>query len=229
MSQEVKTQTIEPLTDLELQYLLKELDIDFDIEAKARDRVEHMVQYLLTSIAAIIGGVFFLLPSIGSSLPLVFLAVLLIYTFGIISFYRTCRLRNIITHTRLTRYLIRSTLYQGNITPALLLAETEESLTGFSHRFVRNLYGIVIVCSLCGAVLFVIAGLLMIQEQIIALKQVSVGYGMLAVIGFLLTFTLLFFILRNHQKIAMRLQETYLTRQNQPGSWEISDSDIALD
>ena len=229
MSQEIKSQSVEPINDLELQYLLKELQIDFDIEAKARDRAEQMVQYLLTSIAAIIGAVIFLLPSMGSPISLIFLAVLLIYIFGIISFYRTCRLRNIITHTRLTRYLIRDTLYQGDIKTARLLAETEESLTGFSQRFVRNLLGIVVVCSSIGAVLLVIAGLLSSKEEILISEQANLSYGLLAVIGFLLTFMLLFLILRNHRNIAGRLQETYLNDQDQSGVRHILNSDIALD
>jgi hypothetical protein len=35
------------ITDYDLAYLLKELEIQFEIESKARDRAEQMVQYLL--------------------------------------------------------------------------------------------------------------------------------------------------------------------------------------
>ena len=45
-----------PITENEVAYLLKELEIQFEIESKARDRVEQMVQYLMTTLAAIIGG-----------------------------------------------------------------------------------------------------------------------------------------------------------------------------
>lgn len=217
MNNEDKAPKDVSISDMEVQYLLKELEIQFSIEAKARDRAEQMLQYLLTSIAAIIGAVLFLLPSMGSPIPIVFLAMLLIFVFGVSSFYRTCRLRNIITQTRLTRYLIRDALYQGKVKQARLLMNTDKDLTGFSEAIVRNLSVIALVCSLFGALVFALTGILLIQELIgVSLSQLNdwILPGILAVVGFLVTFTALRLILRNYQRIAVRLQETYSITQD---------------
>ena len=61
------------ITENEIAYLLKELEIQFEIESKVRDRVEQMVQYLLTTLAAIIGGTLILVQSY-SLLSLLFFA-----------------------------------------------------------------------------------------------------------------------------------------------------------
>lgn len=42
------------ISSTEVECLLKELEIQVAIESKARDRVEQMVNYFLTTIAAII-------------------------------------------------------------------------------------------------------------------------------------------------------------------------------
>jgi len=87
------------ITAPEVEYLLKELEIQAVIESKARDRVEQMVNYFLTTIAAIICAVLIVTELKSNALSVVFLAALLVFVFSISVFYRFLRLRRIITHT----------------------------------------------------------------------------------------------------------------------------------
>lgn len=122
-----------------------------------------MVQYLITSLAAIIGATIILIQSF-SLMPMIFAAIFLFFIFCVTSYHRACRLRNIITQTRLARHLIRSVLDNGNVKHALLLVEIDRDLTGFSLRIKKNMIWLALFCGLVGASLFAIGGIILSQE-----------------------------------------------------------------
>jgi len=196
------------ITAPEVEYLLKELEIQVVIESKARDRVEQMVNYFLTTIAAIIGAVLIVTELKSDALSVVFLAALLLFVFSIFVFYRFLRLRRIITHTKLNRYLIRKQLIESGLDHALFLIEIEGEPTGFSYRMVRNLKGLVFLCGLLGA-LVVTLGLAMASSYLDKIAPVSVNQSLVfifaAIVGFGLTVIPLIVILKNYREYAEEL------------------------
>jgi hypothetical protein len=152
-----------PITDHDLAYLLKELEIQFEIESKARDRAEQMVQYLLTTMAAIIAGTLILVQAYSLQV-LFFFASLLIFISSVTSFYRTCRLRNIITQTRLARHLIRIKLEAGDVKYAFLLVGIDQEQTGFSNRMRNSLRLFALTCGALGGLVFFLGGIYLIEE-----------------------------------------------------------------
>lgn len=193
------------VSSTEVEYLLKELEIQVAIESKARDRVEQMVNYFLTTIAAIIGAVLLVTELKSNPLLVIFLAAFLIFIFAVSLFYRFCRLRRIITHTKLNRRLIRNQLIKSGLNQASFLINIEGEPTGFSNRMVRNLKGLVVLCSLLGAVVVVFGILLLstIFEQFTSLPTNQVVLLIVsASIGFIITSVPLFLILNNYNKYA---------------------------
>lgn len=65
---------------LDVEYFQKEFGFHVAIETKARDRTENMVQYLLTTIAAIIGGVLLVNEMKANNILLLFVASSLVFT-----------------------------------------------------------------------------------------------------------------------------------------------------
>lgn len=112
-----------------------------------------MVQYLLTTIGAVIGAVFLVTGLTENGMLVVFLALLLVFTFAVTTFYRFCRLRNIISHTRASRYLIRYALQELGIAQVKWMMLKDGARTGFSARVNRWLTGLAGGCSLLGAAL----------------------------------------------------------------------------
>lgn len=203
------------ITDYDLAYLLKELEIQFEIESKARDRAEQMVQYLLTTLAAVLGATLILVQTY-SVLLMMFFGVLLIYLFSATSFYRTCRLRNIITQTRLARYLIRNELQEGEVKQAHLLVGIDEELTGFSRRMIHNLHWFVVICGILGGFVFYLGGKTLIQEfalftQISALRTILLV--LLVVVGLSGTSFGLSLVLRHFEKISEKLLQAHDIRR----------------
>jgi hypothetical protein len=196
-----------------VEYLLKELEIQVAIESKARDRVEQMVNYSLATIAAIIGAVLIVTELKSNALLVVFIAVLLVFVFSISVFYRFCRLRRIITHTKLNRRLIRKQLIEMGLDQASFLLEIEGEPTGFSDRMVRNLYGLVFLCSLLGA-LVVTLGLAMAASVLDKTADVSSNqlhfFIIAAIVGFGITVFPLIVILDNYREYAEDLIEEKL-------------------
>jgi hypothetical protein len=150
--------------DVEVQYYLKELEFQFEIETKARDRVENMVQYLLTSFAAIIGAVLLVNEMQGNLLLLLFIATLLVFTVSISAFYRMCRLRYIITYARVTRNHLRGMMEDLGVRKAGQLIRFEGNPSGFSERMTINLKVVLALCSLLGGAAGVFGLLLIFRE-----------------------------------------------------------------
>jgi hypothetical protein len=196
------------ITAPEVEYLLKELEIQVGIESKARDRVEQMVNYFLTTIAAIIGAVLIVTELKSDALSVVFLAALLLFVFSIFVFYRFLRLRRIITHTKLNRYLIRKQLIQSGLDQALFLIEIEGEPTGFSDRMVRNLKGLVFLCGLLGALVMTL-GIAMASSYLDKITAVSANQSIIfmiaAIVGFGITIIPLSVILSNYREYAEEL------------------------
>ena len=138
-----------------VDYLIKELEMQFAIEKAARDRTETMVQYLLTTIGAVIGAVFLVTGLTENGLLVIFLALLLVFVFAVTTFYRFCRLRNIISHTRASRYLIRYALQELGVTQVKWMMLKDGARTGFSKRVNRWLIGLALGCGLLAAALAV--------------------------------------------------------------------------
>jgi uncharacterized membrane protein YphA (DoxX/SURF4 family) len=201
------------ITAPEVEYLLKELEIQVGIESKARDRVEQMVNYFLTTIAAIIGAVLIVTELKSDALSVVFLAALLVFVFSIFVFYRFLRLRRIITHTKLNRYLIRKQLIESGLDQALFLIEIEGEPTGFSDRMVRNLKGLVFICGLSGALVMTL-GIAMASSYLDKISAVSgnqsLNFIFAAIVGFGITIIPLSVILKNYREYAEELMRKKL-------------------
>jgi len=135
---------------LDVEYLLKELEFQFAIETKARDRMENMVQYLLTSIAAVIGAALLVNQSQTNSILLLFIATSLAFIFSFSAFYRSCRLRYILTYARVTRNNIRCLLKKLGIPEADLLIKWEGNPSGFCFGMLKKLILLIIVCCVMG-------------------------------------------------------------------------------
>lgn len=191
-----------------IEYLLKELEFQVGIESKARDRVEQMVNYFLTTIAAIIGAVLLVTELKSNALLVVFLAVFLLLIFGISVFYRFCRLRRIITHTKLNRYRIRLEIEKIGIKQAEVMQDIEGDPTGFSYRMSRNIVMLAIICGCLGAAVFVL-GIALAPTTLESMATISVNqfmfYALAAIVGFSITIIPLLIILRNYWNDAKQL------------------------
>ena len=145
---------------LGVEYLLKELEFQVEIETKARDRMENMVQYLLTTIAAVIGATLLINEMQVNSVLLLFIASLLVFVFATSAFYRSCRLRYITTYARVTRNNIRCLLVKSGVSEADQLIELEGNPSGFCKRMLQKLVLLLVLCSLLGGATGVFALLL---------------------------------------------------------------------
>lgn len=148
---------------LDVEYFLKEFDFHVAIETKARDRTENMVQYLLTTIAAIIGAVLLVNEMKANNILLLFVASFLVFTVSTSVFYRACRLRYIITYARVIRNNIRCILKGFGIRETDRLVEWEGNQSGFSNRMQINLTLFMSICSLLGGVTGVLGLMLVFQ------------------------------------------------------------------
>ena len=207
-------QTMNTTTDNSvIEYLLKELEFQVEIESKARDRVEQMVNYFLTTIAAIIGAVLLVTELKSNALLVVFLAVLLLLIFGISVFYRFCRLRRIITHTKLNRYRIRLEIEKLGIKQAEVMQDIEGDPTGFSYRMSRNIVMLALICGCLGAAVFVL-GIALAPTTLESMATISVNqflfYVLAAIVGFAITIIPLLIILRNYWNDANQLVNTIM-------------------
>jgi hypothetical protein len=194
------------ITEYDLAYLLKELEIQFEIESKARDRAEQMVQYLLTTLAATFGATLLLIQAY-SLLLILYFAVLLIYLFSVTSFYRTCRLRTIITQTRVARHLIRAELEAGNGKQAHLLAGIDQEPSGFSNRMINSLRFFAIACSALGSIVFLLGSRYLIEEPFIGkflVPRYFIYFGAALVRAFG-TAHILFRVIENFKRISQKL------------------------
>jgi hypothetical protein len=128
--------------------------------------------------------------------------------FSISVFYRFLRLRRIITHTKLNRYLIRNQLIDSGLDQASFLIEIEGEPTGFSDRMVRNLKGLVFLCGLLGA-LVVTLGIAMVSSFLDKIAFVSANQPLIfifaAVVGFGITVIPLIVVLKNYREYAEEL------------------------
>ncbi len=142
----------QPTSNSELagMYFLKELEFQVAIETKARDRMENMVQYLLTTIAAIIGAVLLVNEMQENSILLLFIACLLVFAVSTSAYYRSCRLRYIMTYARVTRNNIRCELKKLGVNDAHRLIDWEGNPSGFCKLTVIKLTLLMLVCSILG-------------------------------------------------------------------------------
>jgi len=111
-----------------------------------------MVQYLLTTIAAVIGAALLVNEMQVNSVLLFFITSLLLFLFSSSAFYRACRLRYITTYSRVIRNNIRCALKELGIGEADQLIEWEGNPSGFSIRMEINLTWIMILCCILGGV-----------------------------------------------------------------------------
>jgi hypothetical protein len=137
--------------DLSMEYLFRELDYQITIEAKARDRTENMMQYLVTSIAAILGAVLLFTGIKFTSVMLWLIISLLVLVVSISFFFRSCRLRYLTTYARVNRNKIRLELENLGISQASLLIGWEGNPSGFGKRMLDKLIMLVAFCSLLGS------------------------------------------------------------------------------
>ena len=135
---------------LNVEYLLRELEFQVALETRARDRMENMVQYLLTTIAAVIGAALLVNEMQVNSVLLFFIAFLLMFVFSTSAFYRACRLRYITTYARVTRNKIRNSLRNLKIPEANGLIEWEGNPSGFCERMLSKLNWIMFLCCFLG-------------------------------------------------------------------------------
>ena len=174
-------------SNLNVEYLLKELEFQVAIETKARDRMESMVQYLLTTIAAVIGTTLLVNEMQVNSILLLFLASLLVFGFSTSAFYRSCRLRYITTYARVTRNNIRNALKHLGVRDTGLLIKLEGNPSGFCNRMLQKLIILLIICSLLGGVAGSLALLLVFGYEDLSFQITSSQMAMLIVVPLVLT------------------------------------------
>jgi hypothetical protein len=145
-----------------VEYLLQELEFQVAIETRARDRMENMVQYLLTTVAAVIGAALLVNEMQVSSILILFIASLLMFVFSTTAFYRSCRLRYITTYARVTRNNIRCALRKLGIPEADQLIEWEGNPSGFCKLMLNKLIWLMFLCILLGGVTGISALMLII-------------------------------------------------------------------
>jgi hypothetical protein len=196
------------ISTIEVDYLLKELEIQTNIEERARDRTEHMMNYLLTTIAAIIGAVLLVSEIKTNGWLVVFIGALLLYIFSITAFYRLCRLRWIISQTKLSCHLIRNRLKVLGAEVPPLLIRTEGETTGFYPRMFRNLVFLIIVCGFFGVLTFIL-GYALLKDTFRILRNstanASLNYVLVGIVGFTITAIPLWIILKDYRKWAEEL------------------------
>jgi uncharacterized membrane protein HdeD (DUF308 family) len=146
--------------DSNVEYLLRELEFQVAIETRARDRMENMVQYILTTIAAVIGAALLVNEMQVNSVLLLFIASLLMFLFSTSFYYRACRLRYITTYARVTRNKIRCALRDLEIPEADQLIEWEGNPSGFGTRMMSKLNWLLALCCLLGGATSIFAILL---------------------------------------------------------------------
>jgi hypothetical protein len=166
--QTASTSPPSPALALRVDYLFRELEFQVAIETHARDRMETMMQYLLTTIAGVIGAVLVVSRLQVDSKLVLLIAALLIFGFSTSAFYRSCRLRYITTYARVTRNKIRCALVSLGVAEADDLIQWEGNPSGFDKRMLAKLVPLGILCSLLGGVCGVISLLLLFHIQDIA-------------------------------------------------------------
>jgi len=129
------------LSDKDMEYALKELELHVNWQIAATDRAEQIIQTYLTVITAIIGGIILIIQAsdnyliIGSTF---FAGSLSIFAFGVFFFVRLIGHRKGVTQSRIKVFLIRRTFQDNGIRPASLITPESPS-TGFSSRTVTML------------------------------------------------------------------------------------------
>ena len=136
--------------DFAVQYFLTELEFQVAIETKARDRMENMVQYLLTTIAAIIGAVLLVNELQVNSILVLFIASFLVFVVSTTAFYRSCRLRYITTYARVTRNNIRRLIMDLGVPDTDQIIKWEGNPSGFCNRMLIRLILFMIMCGFLG-------------------------------------------------------------------------------
>jgi hypothetical protein len=136
--------------DYGVQYLLTEIEYQDAIETKANDRMENMVQYLLTLVVASIGAIPLVAEFQFNWLLFISIACLLVLVVSVSAFYRTCHLRYVITNARVKRNYIRGLLSDLGVQETNRLIKLEGVPTGFSIRVVRSLVLYVVIISIIG-------------------------------------------------------------------------------
>lgn len=173
--------------DLAGIYFLKELEFQVAIETKARDRMENMVQYLLTTIAAIIGAVLFVNEMQENSILLLFIACFLVFAVSTSAYYRSCRLRYIMTYARVTRNNIRCELKKLGVVDAYRLIDWEGNPSGFCELTVIKLILLMAVCSLLGGITAAFGLMLLFGLKELPADVTGTEQGLLIVIPLTIT------------------------------------------
>jgi hypothetical protein len=150
-----------------VNYLLRELEFQIDLETKARDRTENMVQYLLTTVAAVIGAALLVINDRLNIFVVLFLASLLISLFAASTFYRFCRLLYVISYAKINRYQIRQRLIDLGLTEASLAIKFEGKPSAYSIRMVLGMCALGFICStlnaLTGLFFLMVSGLVVVE------------------------------------------------------------------
>lgn len=191
-----------------VEYLFRELDYQIAIEAKARDRTENMMQYLVTSIAAILGAVLLFTGIKFNSVMLWFIVSLLVLIVSISFFFRSCRLRYLTTYARVNRNKIRLELERLGISEASLLIDWEGNPSGFGKRMKDKLIMLVAFCSALGGLTGFLALLVRLGISEFPITVDSAQIGLILGVPLLVAAvfaTWLGIVLRKQKKHAERL------------------------
>jgi hypothetical protein len=188
-----------------MEYLLAELAVQSSIEEKARDRAEQMVQYLLTSLAAIIGAVLLLTDIERQVNMVIFLALVLIYIAAVSTYYRFCRLLTIVTRARYSRFHLRKRLGELGIASARIILRMEGRVTGFTPRMRRGLKIMAVVTGLIGAATLAM-GLVWLNDKLqgALAENWSPAWPWLVVISIVvavITTAVLIWVMHHHEEI----------------------------
>lgn len=217
-----KTGTEKP-SDLEVEYLFKELELNTDAEKVIVDSADQMVQFFLTALTAILGAVLLVLQIKGDFLVrtlMVLLGSTAILAFGIFVFTRACVFRERLTLVRLKLFLIRRMLLDYGIRSVrLVLPVDTESPIGFSSHLVNFLTVFSAFCGLSASIAMVagIATLLYLNGRPIFDSSITywVLYALPALLGFLIVLGTLQFALKRYQLKSTQMLSTYAQPNNE--------------
>lgn len=206
------------LSQNEMDYLIKELELHVTAENAARDNAEKMIQAYLTVLTAITGAV---LLAVQTKADFVFsafaisLGSLAILVFGIFTYIRMMGYRLAISIIRYRLYLIRSIFSSHGIRPANVIFSTvskPDMDKGFSSRVMTFFVALSGFCGLMfslSTVSLIVAMLSQAGDKVFDMYNFAL-YGFSAVIAFFVCFIFLLVLLMRSRENAERTWKTIL-------------------
>jgi len=205
----------------ELEYLLKEYELQINWELSGLDRQEQIIQSFLTLLTATIGAIIVAIQSGGDlifKISIILFGSIVLSVFSIFYIIRLCKYRIGFTKIRTSAFLIIQALNNYGIRTRTIRLQTEKLPSkGFSSTFTAFFTAFSVFCSL----LFSIAAIFTTAISLSYLKKSVFEYdpfylaiyGLPAFFGFLVCFFILRSIIRNYRKRDDQIFNLYINQE----------------